>query len=207
MPGAGSGEIIRVLGAHAVTQGRIAELTGIGQGGSVCGRAAGGRPGRPRRSRLLLTGWGCRRRRGRRSASRPGPARRSGPSRGRSQGEATRRLPCGRTRRGCRRPRRGGSPDSLADLRGLCWERDPRAPFGILIQILTTYLHPGADQFESLRWRARGQGDDGMRVFEAELRAAVTDPGQVPGAWLSRLVRYEDGSAGAFRSCGACGAT
>ena len=77
-------------------------------------------------------------------------------------------------------------------------ERDPRAPFGILIRIVTTYLHPEADQFESLQWRAHGQDDEEMRAFKAELRAAVSDPGQVPGAELSRHVQHEDDSPGAF---------
>ncbi len=79
-----------------------------------------------------------------------------------------------------------------------CRERDPRAPFGMLIRIAATCLHPGEDQFELLRWRAHGHDDEEMRAFTARLRAAVSDPGQVPGAGLSRHVRYQDGSPGAF---------
>ena len=78
------------------------------------------------------------------------------------------------------------------------WERDPGAPFGILIRLATTYLHPEADQLEELQLRAQRPGDEEMRAFKAELRAAVSDPGQVPGDELSRHVEYEDGSPGAF---------
>lgn len=78
------------------------------------------------------------------------------------------------------------------------WERDSGAPFGILIRIATTYLHPEADQFEELQRRAQRHDDEEMRAFKAELSAAVSYPGQVPGAELSRHVRYEDGSPGAF---------
>jgi hypothetical protein len=78
------------------------------------------------------------------------------------------------------------------------WERNPGAPFGLLIRIATTYLHPEVDQLEELQRRAQRPGDEEMRAFKAELRAAVSDPGQVPGDELSRHVEYEDGGPGAF---------
>jgi hypothetical protein len=78
------------------------------------------------------------------------------------------------------------------------WERDPAALFGILIRIAATYLHPEADQLELLQRRAQRHDDEEMRAFKAELRAALSGPGQVPGAELSRHVRYEDGSPGTF---------
>lgn len=78
------------------------------------------------------------------------------------------------------------------------WERDPAAPFGILIRIATSYLHPEVDELEALQRRAQRHDDEEMRAFKAELRAAISGPEQVPGAELSRHVQYEDGSPGAF---------
>jgi hypothetical protein len=78
------------------------------------------------------------------------------------------------------------------------WERDPGAPFGLLIRIATACLHPEADQLGELQLRARRPGDEEMRAFKAQLRAAVSDPGRVPGDELSRHVEYKDGSPGAF---------
>jgi hypothetical protein len=78
------------------------------------------------------------------------------------------------------------------------WKRDPGAPFGLLIRIATACLHPEAGQLGELQLRARRPGDEEMRAFKAELRAAVSDPGRVPGDELSRHVECEDGSPGAF---------
>jgi hypothetical protein len=88
---------------------------------------------------------------------------------------------------------------------GFYWERYPDGPFATLIRIATTYLHPEADDFESLQRLAERDGDEAMRTFEAELRAAVNDPELGPGGELSRHVQYEDGSP--LRSCAGCGAT
>jgi hypothetical protein len=102
-------------------------------------------------------------------------------------------------RRHVRRAHHGRPPGRHeAPVNEFCRDRDPRAPFGILIRIAATCLHPGADQFKPRRWRAHGHDDEAMRAFKAVLRAAVSDPGQVPGAGLSRHVRYHDGSPGAF---------
>jgi hypothetical protein len=45
-------------------------------------------------------------------------------------------------------------------VKGFCWERDPGAPFGLLIRIATAYLHSEVDQLEELRRRARRPGDE-----------------------------------------------
>jgi hypothetical protein len=95
--------------------------------------------------------------------------------------------------------RSSGPPGRREDLVDeFYWERDPGAPFGLLIRIATACLHPEAEQLEELQLRARRPGDEEMRAFKAELRAAVSDPGQVPGDEMSRHVEYEDGSPGAF---------
>ena len=74
------------------------------------------------------------------------------------------------------------------------WERHPDGPFATLIRVATTYLHPEADNLESLHQLAKREDDEEMRAFKAELRQAVNDPGQVPADELSEHVQYEDGS-------------
>jgi len=78
------------------------------------------------------------------------------------------------------------------------WVRNPGGPFATLIRIATTYLHPEADDLESLQRLAQRENDTEMRVFKAELRAALQDPARLPGDELSKHVRYEDGSPEAF---------
>jgi hypothetical protein len=78
------------------------------------------------------------------------------------------------------------------------WERHPDGPFTALIQVATTYLHPEADDLESLQVLAKRKGDDEMQVFKAELREAIKHPNQVPREELFRHVQYYDGSPEAF---------
>jgi hypothetical protein len=78
------------------------------------------------------------------------------------------------------------------------WKRHPDGPFATLIRISTTYLHPEADDLESLQRLAKGGNDPEMRIFKAELRDAIKDPDQVPRDELSKHVEYEDGSPEAF---------
>lgn len=78
------------------------------------------------------------------------------------------------------------------------WKRHPDGPFATLIRISTTYLHPEADDLESLQRLAKRENDPEMRIFKAELREAIKDPDQVPGDELSKHVEYEDGSPEAF---------
>lgn len=85
------------------------------------------------------------------------------------------------------------------------WKRHPNGPFATLIRIATTYLHPEADDLESLQRLAKRENDKDMRAFKAEFREAIKDPGQLPDEELSKSVRYEDGSPEAF--CGVSGET
>ena len=63
------------------------------------------------------------------------------------------------------------------------------------IRVATTYLHPEADELELLQERAEDDDSDPeMRVFKAELRQAITHPGQLPDDELFRHVQYDDGS-------------
>ena len=78
------------------------------------------------------------------------------------------------------------------------WKRHPDGPFATLIRIATTYLHPEADDLESLQRLAERKNDTEMRAFNAELRKALKDPGQLPDDELSKHVRYEEGSSEAF---------
>ena len=78
------------------------------------------------------------------------------------------------------------------------WKRHPDGPFATLIRIATTYLHPEADDLESLQRLAERKNDTEMRAFKAELRKALKDPGQLPDDELSKHVRYEEGSSEAF---------
>ena len=54
------------------------------------------------------------------------------------------------------------------------WKRHPDSPFAALIRITTTYLHPEADDPESLQRLAKREDRPEMRVFKAELRQAIT---------------------------------
>jgi hypothetical protein len=60
------------------------------------------------------------------------------------------------------------------------WIRHPDGPFVTLIAVATTYLNPGADELELAQERAKDDnGDPEMRAFKAELRPAITHPGQL----------------------------
>ena len=78
------------------------------------------------------------------------------------------------------------------------WKRHPDGPFATLIRIATTYLHPEADDLESLQKLAKREGDEEMRTFKAELRQAIQNPALVPTKELSEHVQYEDGSPQVF---------
>jgi hypothetical protein len=78
------------------------------------------------------------------------------------------------------------------------WKRNPDGPFATLIRISTTYLHPEADDLESLRELVKRDDRSEIRVFKAELRQAITHPEQVPRDELSSHVEYDDGSPEAF---------
>lgn len=78
------------------------------------------------------------------------------------------------------------------------WKRHPEGPFATLIRVATTYLHPEADDLESLQRLARYKDDEEMRLFKAELREAIEHPDLVPRDELSEHVEYEDGSTDAF---------
>lgn len=78
------------------------------------------------------------------------------------------------------------------------WKRNPDGPFATLIRIATTYLHPEADDLESLQRLAKREDDNEMNAFKSELREAIKDPEQLPDDELSKHVRYEDGSPAAF---------
>lgn len=78
------------------------------------------------------------------------------------------------------------------------WKRNPSAPFATLIRIATTYLHPEADNLESLQVRAKRENDEQMRTFKAELRQAIEHLDLVPDDELSSHVEFDDGSTEAF---------
>lgn len=78
------------------------------------------------------------------------------------------------------------------------WERHPEGPFATLIAVAATYCGPdaydGAYQDLARRARTADPGDDEIRVFKAELREALADPGRLPDEELSEAVEYDDGS-------------
>lgn len=78
------------------------------------------------------------------------------------------------------------------------WIRHPGGPFTTLITVATTYLHPEANDLESLQELAERDDRPEMRAFKAELRQAITHPDQVPRDELSSHVQYDDGSPEAF---------
>jgi hypothetical protein len=69
------------------------------------------------------------------------------------------------------------------------WKRDPDGPFATLIRIATTYLHPEADDLQSLQTLAKRENDEEMRTFKAELRQAIENPALVPNEELSEHVQ------------------
>jgi hypothetical protein len=78
------------------------------------------------------------------------------------------------------------------------WKRQPDGRFATLIRISTTYLHPEADDLESLQELAKSGDRPEMRTFKAELRQAITHPDRVPDDELFSHVVYEDGTTEAL---------
>ena len=74
------------------------------------------------------------------------------------------------------------------------WVRHPSDPFGTLIGVAATYCSPDADpgDYERLKRLAAREDDQQMRVFKAELRQALADPGQLPRGELDNAAEYGD---------------
>jgi hypothetical protein len=74
--------------------------------------------------------------------------------------------------------------------------------FSTLIAVAATYCHPEAydGAYPDLIARARSPepGDEEIRVFKAELWAALADPGRLPGDELFQAADYGDGSDARF---------
>jgi len=83
---------------------------------------------------------------------------------------------------------------------GYYWERHPDGPFATLIGVAATYCSPDADaeDYERLKRLARHEDDRRMRVFKAELRQALANPGQLPKGELDNAVEYNDESEETF---------
>jgi hypothetical protein len=78
------------------------------------------------------------------------------------------------------------------------WIRHPNGPFTVLIRIATTYLHPEADDLESLQRLAKRADRPEMLTFKTELRQAIIHPDQVPRGELFSHIQYDDGSPEVF---------
>jgi hypothetical protein len=78
------------------------------------------------------------------------------------------------------------------------WARNPHVPFATLIAVTATYCHPESyhGAYADLIDRAQSPtpDDDEIRVFKAELRRALADPGRLPDDELFKAVDYGDGS-------------
>ncbi|MGH3205871.1 MAG: hypothetical protein ACRDOA_15840 [Streptosporangiaceae bacterium] len=78
------------------------------------------------------------------------------------------------------------------------WAKHPHGPFATLIAVAATYCHPEAydGAYADLIDRARAPepDDEEIRVFKAELREALSDPGRLPDDELFKAVDYGDGS-------------
>jgi hypothetical protein len=83
---------------------------------------------------------------------------------------------------------------------GFYWERHPDRPFATLISVAATYCSPDADtdDYERLKRLTRREDDEQMRVFKAELKSALADPGQLPEGELDDAVEYNDGDDTSF---------
>jgi hypothetical protein len=77
---------------------------------------------------------------------------------------------------------------------------EPAGSHTTLIGVTATYCSPDADaaDHERLKRLARREDDQQMRVFKAELRQALTDPGQLPEGELDSAVEYNDESEEKF---------
>jgi hypothetical protein len=77
----------------------------------------------------------------------------------------------------------------------LYWIRHPDGPFTTLIRIAATYLHPEADDLESLQQLAKRADRPEMRIFKSELRQAITHPGPAPASlWAAATLLAEAGT-------------
>ena len=77
------------------------------------------------------------------------------------------------------------------------WRNNPEAPFATLLNGVEAHCHPEAydEAYDELIERARNsKGDDLMRRFKDELRAAIADPAQIPGDALFEAAGFSDGS-------------
>jgi hypothetical protein len=83
---------------------------------------------------------------------------------------------------------------------GFYWERHPDGPFATLISVAAAYCSPDADaaDYERLKRLTRREDDEQMRVFKAELKLALADPGQLPEGELDDAVEYNDGDDTSF---------
>ena len=83
---------------------------------------------------------------------------------------------------------------------GFYWERNPDGPFATLIGVAATYCSPDADaeDYERLKRLARREDDHKMVTFKAQLRQALTDPGQLPEGELDAAVEYREESDAKF---------
>jgi hypothetical protein len=78
------------------------------------------------------------------------------------------------------------------------WERHPDGPFGTLVAVTTSWLHPEIDDLDGLKRFVKCDDIDKVRVFKSELRQALEDPAQLPGGELFKSVQYENGCDEAF---------
>ncbi|HEV2251959.1 MAG TPA: hypothetical protein VGS06_02075 [Streptosporangiaceae bacterium] len=82
------------------------------------------------------------------------------------------------------------------------WAKHPDGPFATLLAVAATYCHPEAydGAYSDLIDRAQSPepDDEEIRVFKAELREALTDPGRLPDDELFKAVDYGDGSDEGF---------
>ena len=77
------------------------------------------------------------------------------------------------------------------------WLEDKNAPFATLLGVAQATCHPEVyyDNYEDLIETARNpRPGDRMRRFKEELRAAMTDPSQLPANALMLAVSYSEES-------------
>ena len=78
------------------------------------------------------------------------------------------------------------------------WIQHPDGPFTTLIRIATTYLHPEADDLESLQQLTKRADHPEMRIFKSELRQSITHPDLVPRGEIASHVQHDGGSPEKF---------
>lgn len=81
------------------------------------------------------------------------------------------------------------------------WQKNPDAPFALLLRVVETYCHPEAydEAYDDLKQVVHmPERDPAFDRFKEQLIEAIHDPSRLPEGALFRAAQYDDGSAEKF---------